>query len=66
MSKTGKQTSAALGAFVAAESWRRVEREFWPSVAEKIDWENLNLDGARFEPRGDRAIPNDLPDELRR
>ena len=40
---------------VAAESWRRVEREFWPSVAEKIDWENLCLDGARFDFRPEVA-----------
>ncbi|MBQ5790656.1 MAG: pentapeptide repeat-containing protein [Thermoguttaceae bacterium] len=39
----------------AAESWRRVEREFWPSVAEKIDWENLRLDGARFDFRPEVA-----------
>ena len=39
----------------AAESWRRIEREFWPSVAEKIDWENLNLDGARFDFRPEVA-----------
>ncbi len=32
----------------------------------KTGWASLKFDGARFEPRGERAIPDDLPNELRR
>ncbi len=46
----------------AQARWERIEREFWPSVAEKIDWENLNLDGARFDFRPEVADVDDYED----
>ncbi|MBP3531808.1 MAG: hypothetical protein J6K25_11600 [Thermoguttaceae bacterium] len=46
----------------AQARWERIEREFWPSVAEKIDWENLNLDGARFDFRPEVADVHDYED----
>ncbi|MBP3558387.1 MAG: hypothetical protein J6K20_11900 [Thermoguttaceae bacterium] len=47
---------------VAQERWERIEREFWPSVVEKIDWENLNLDGARFDFRPEVSDVDDYED----
>ncbi len=46
----------------AQARWERIERDFWPSVAEKIDWENLNLDGARFDFRPEVADVDDYED----
>ncbi len=46
----------------AQARWERIEREFWPSVAEKIDWENLDLDGARFDFRPEVADVDDYED----
>ncbi|MBR4833880.1 MAG: pentapeptide repeat-containing protein [Thermoguttaceae bacterium] len=34
---------------VAQETWRLIESKIWPEFS--VDWENLNLDGARFDFR---------------
>ncbi len=34
---------------VAQETWRLIESKIWPELS--VDWENLNLDGARFDFR---------------
>ena len=46
---------------VAQERWRRIEREVWPKL--EIDWENLNLDGARFDFRPEVSGVYDSTDE---
>ncbi len=44
---------------VAQECWRLIENEIWPEL--NVDWENLNLDGARFDFRPEVDYSLDAP-----
>ncbi|MBQ7109779.1 MAG: pentapeptide repeat-containing protein [Thermoguttaceae bacterium] len=44
---------------VAQETWRLIESKIWPELS--VDWENLNLDGARFDFRPEVLYDLDAP-----
>ncbi len=44
---------------VAQETWRLIESKVWPELS--VDWENLNLDGARFDFRPEVLYDLDAP-----
>ena len=44
---------------VAQETWRIIESKVWPELS--VDWENLNLDGARFDFRPEVLYDLDAP-----
>ncbi|MBR5243090.1 MAG: pentapeptide repeat-containing protein, partial [Thermoguttaceae bacterium] len=57
--KIGPQPEERARLRVAQETWRLIESKIWPELS--VDWENLNLDGARFDFRPEVLYDLDAP-----